>query len=168
MFKTFSLTTALMLLTGLSNPALAVDQLAVGLGYFNVLQQGHTNESAALMLEYRGDYIWNGLRPAIGITSTTHGGAYGTLGLYYDWNFYDRFYISPNFAVGAYAHGGSADLGHAVEFRSGLELGYEFADAQRLAVDFYHISNAGLGTKNPGVEVLQLNYSIPLNWWSNK
>lgn len=162
MLRILSLTATLILLIGAWIPVHATDYLTVGAGYFNVLDQDHTDAAGSFMVEYRGEYVWGGLRPAIGFSTTSHGSAYGYAGGYYDWNFYDRLYVSPNFMAGAYAQGGGADLGHAIEFRSGLELGYEFEDTQRVSVAFNHTSNASLGDKNPGVEILTFNYSIPL------
>ena len=58
-------------------------------------------------------------------------------------------------------------LGHPVEFKSGLDFMYRFRNDVRVGAGLYHISNAALGdhpshgTRNPGVEVLMLKYQIP-------
>ena len=51
-----------------------------------------------------------------------------------------------------YGEGDGKDLGHAIEFRSGIEVAYRFDDYSRLGLSFTHISNAGLDERNPGVE----------------
>ena len=50
-----------------------------------------------------------------------------------------------------------------VEFRSQVELGYQFENQSRLSLAFSHISNAELGDDNPGTEVLNLYYHLPLD-----
>ena len=94
--------------------------------------------------------------------ATSDGGAYGYGGISFDLFFGRRIVLTPSFAAGYYHEGNGRDLGHEVEFRSGVELAYRFDDRTRLGVLFYHLSNAGLGDHNPGTEVLSLSYSIPL------
>jgi lipid A 3-O-deacylase len=159
MLKILSLTSAFTLLLGVWFPAGATDYITIGLGYFDLVDG--ESEAAQFSAEYRGEYVWGGLRPIVGISTQNDGGVYAYAGGQYDWNFYDRFYLIPNFVAGAYAQGDSKDLGHAIEFRSGIELDYEFENAHRVGVAFNHISNASIGTKNPGAETLLMNYSIP-------
>ncbi len=62
-------------------------------------------------------------------------------------------------SAGYYDSGDAAfDLGHELEFKSRLFLGYELdADAQ-LRLEVGHISNADLDEKNPGADYLLLNW----------
>ena len=55
---------------------------------------------------------------------------------------------------------GDGDLGHVVEFRSSLELSVAPDRMVRVGLGFSHISNAHLGTRNPGVEVLTLRVAF--------
>jgi hypothetical protein len=71
--------------------------------------------------------------------------------------------LTPSFGAGLYADGGGKELGHAVEFRSQIEIAYRFDNRARLGLAFSHISNASIGDKNPGVEVLNVYYSLPLD-----
>ena len=84
-------------------------------------------------------------------------------GILMDISFGRRVVATPSFAPGYYARGSGYNLGHAIEFRSQFELAYRFDDRSRLGVSFGHMSNAGIGDKNPGTESLMLNYSIPLS-----
>ncbi|WP_157879134.1 acyloxyacyl hydrolase [Pararhodospirillum photometricum] len=68
----------------------------------------------------------------------------------------------PNTALGYYQRGGGRDLGYPLEFRSGLEIGWRFDGGMRAGVAMHHLSNANIGDRNPGVEELSLNLSIPL------
>ena len=47
------------------------------------------------------------------------------------------------------------------EFRTGAEFDYRFDDLNRLGVGMYHISNAGIGQKNPGVELVTVILTMP-------
>jgi lipid A 3-O-deacylase len=139
----------------------AAEHLTVGAGAFNVFD----NATAQFSGEYRGEYLWQGLRPMLGVSVDLKGGAYGYGGVNYDLTLGDSWVLTPNFAVGAYHEGGSKDLGHTLNFRSGLELDYKLADDAHLGATFNHISNAGLGNKNPGAESLMLVYSHPISLW---
>lgn len=84
-------------------------------------------------------------------------------GLLYNWHVTDRFFITPSFGAGIYANHDGTELGSAVEFRSGVDIGYNFKEAGRLSIGGWHISNAGLGNINPGTELIAVRYSIPLS-----
>jgi lipid A 3-O-deacylase len=71
-----------------------------------------------------------------------------------------RFMVLPNFAVGGYHNGGEKDLGGALEFRSGIEVGYWIFNKLMTGIAFHHISNASLYKKNPGTETLSLIISL--------
>ncbi|NKB19827.1 MAG: hypothetical protein GKS01_04700 [Alphaproteobacteria bacterium] len=71
--------------------------------------------------------------------------------------------MTPSFAVGAYDDSKGKDLGHTIEFRSGVELAWRFDNQMRLGLTLYHLSNAGIGDRNPGTEVLSLGLSVPLD-----
>lgn len=101
-------------------------------------------------------------RPLVGLMATAEGSFYAYLGLNFDLLFFDHLLFAPGFAAGYYAQGGGKNLGYPIEFRSGVELAWQFYDWHRLGVHFYHLSNASLGRKNPGEESLVLFYDIPL------
>ena len=60
-----------------------------------------------------------------------------------------------------YDAGDGKKLGHDIEFRTTIEISYELNNKNRIGLSFGHISNAGLGDNNPGVEILSLSYQIP-------
>jgi len=74
----------------------------------------------------------------------------------------NKVVVSPNFAIGYYNKGHGKDLGYSIEFRTGVEVGWRFKNACRLTLHFYHLSNASLSSRNPGVECLDLCFGIPL------
>lgn len=145
----------------LSTPALAQggDLLSVYGGQFEISDD--TNDSTMLGAEYRFADQFNGLRPVVGGFVNGDSGAYGYAGAYWDLPLgTEPFIISPGFAVGGYHSGASKDLGLGLEFRSTLEVAYQFDSGDRLGVAISHLSNAGIGDSNPGTETLQAVYSF--------
>jgi opacity protein-like surface antigen len=159
------LLTSAMLAAALSAAAPAQaeggDRLLIGAGYYDIMD----NEDAFDMrAEWRGgdDFAW-GIAPFVGAEATSDGALYGLAGLYRDFAIAPQWYITPSFGAGLYHDGDGKDLGHTVEFRSQIELGYEFESMHRMSVGFGHISNASLGDRNPGTEILNLYYHMPWN-----
>jgi hypothetical protein len=67
---------------------------------------------------------------------------------------------SPSVAAGVYEPGSGLDLGHSLEFRSALLLELPVSSRIRVSAVFFHLSNAGLGTRNPGMEGAGLGLSF--------
>lgn len=161
----FATLACLALFTTAAHADSIADQQAYLTGYagvFNVTDSGGTT-SGQFGMEYRFEAIEWGIRPMVGANVDWDGGAYGYAGLNWDIEVFDQFYLIPNFAVGLYHDGGSKDLGGPIEFRSGLELAYQFDNAHRLGVVYNHVSNASIYDKNPGAEAALVTYSIPLS-----
>lgn len=133
-------------------------------GYFDVTQ----DDDSALQvgIEYRYDDVYYGLRPGVGINVSDDSAVYGYGGLFWDINLTDNWIFTPNFVAGLFEDGSGKDLGHTIQFRSGLELSYQFPNKNKLGVAFNHISNASLGERNPGAETLLVIYQHPINWFS--
>jgi hypothetical protein len=118
--------------------------------------------------EFRLEYVFPdtdnvGLfTPFIGLSSTVEGATYGYAGIGLDLYFDDKVILTPNFAAGIYGNGDGKDLGHAIEFRSGFNLMLSLRDNSRVGFSFHHVSNAGLGERNPGEESLLFIYSVPI------
>ncbi len=134
--------------------------VSLGLGYYDINRQ--TNEAVDFRLEYRhGEKLWI-FKPWVGIEGTSDGAVYGAGGILVDVFFGRRVVVTGSFGAGYYEEGGGKDLGHEIEFRSQIEIAYRFDDRSRLGLAFSHISNASIGDSNPGVEILNVYYSIPL------
>ena len=105
------------------------------------------------------------IKPLLGFLGTTENAFYGYFGLSTDLYFFDCkcFLLSPSLAVGAYEDGDQIRLGHTLEFRSGGDISYRFRNNVRVGVGIFHISNAGLGYRNPGSEQIIFKYHIPFN-----
>ncbi len=132
-----------------------------GVGWFDIAQQD--DEAVDFRLEYRHgeDFLW--LKPWAGIEATTDGSVWGGIGVLMDITFFDTVVLTGSVAPGLYEDGGGKDLGSVFEIRSQVELGYQFDNKSRLAVSFSHTSNASVADDNPGVEVLNLYYHLPLD-----
>ena len=63
---------------------------------------------------------------------------------------------------GLYFPNGGFDLGGPIEFRSGIEIGFEDRRGWRYGLSYDHRSNTGLFyDENPGIETLQVRVSVP-------
>ncbi|MFZ4124874.1 MAG: acyloxyacyl hydrolase [Rickettsiales bacterium] len=148
------------------NPAVGLvntDYLRVGLGRTQIFDNKKPN-ATSFHIEYNYLPIYMGLRPIAGFFVDTDGALYGYAG--FNWDFYltDSILFTPTASVGAYSQGDGMDLGHGLEFRTGIELAYELESKSRVGLQLTHLSNASIGHKNPGTEILQVNYAYPLGW----
>ena len=66
--------------------------------------------------------------------------------------------ITPSFAPGYYNYGDGKDLGHPLEFKSEVQMSLDLSDSTHLGISYNHISNASLGTKNPGANSYMFNF----------
>lgn len=134
--------------------------LSLGAGIWNVFPgKDHMTQ---YQLEYKWSACWKGVQPFASFLVTDRGSLYFCLGACYDIFLGSRFVLTPSFAPGLYIKNGGKDLGYPLEFRSSIALSYQFCNCNRFGVQFYHISNASLGDKNPGTECLVFFYGIAL------
>jgi lipid A 3-O-deacylase len=153
---------AALLSLSLTGPALATDYLSLNAGAFNALRSSQ-DQDFQFGAEYRFEEWRYGLHPIIGAFGTSESAAYVYAGL--NWNVTllpNQLYLVPNFAVGAYKEGDGKQLGGALEFRSGIEIDYQFPNQHQIGIALNHISNASLYDRNPGEESILLIYSIPV------
>jgi lipid A 3-O-deacylase len=134
--------------------------LSFGAGAFDVL---HNFTAGEFRGEYRfGQKLWV-FKPFLGLMGTTDRAFYGYGGFLVDIYIGNRWVVMPNAAFGYYDKGNGKDLGAHPEFRTGAEFAYRFDDRSRLGFTFHHISNAGIGKKNPGEEEMALVFSLPFD-----
>jgi len=122
-------------------------------------------------MQYRSDLkLWI-FQPMIGFMHNSNSSNDIYAGISLDVFFGNRIVFRPSFAFSYYNRNGGENLGYPLEFRSGAELAYRFDDRSRLGVELYHMSNAHLGTTNPGEESINLVYSLPTTkireWFGN-
>ena len=108
------------------------------------------------------------LKPFIGIEATTDSAFYFLGGIYLEDNLgklligkENKWNFTPSFGLGYYDDGNGKKLGNKLEFRTTLELSYQLNNDDRIGFSLGHISNANIGNKNPGVEIISLSYQKP-------
>ena len=69
-----------------------------------------------------------------------------------------RINFIPSFTPGLYSKGDGKDLGHILEFKSELQISLDFVGNSQLGFSYNHLSNASLGTKNPGANSYMFNF----------
>ena len=128
--------------------------LTIGAGSFDM---NGDDTTGTVSLEYtHGKRLFWEFKPMAGLMATLEGSIYLYGGVAVDIFLGQRFVLTPSFAPGLYIEGGGKDLGHVVEFRSGLELSYRFENRARLGLEVYHLSNARMDQHNPGANALIL------------
>lgn len=145
-----------------ASPAFATDYLTGYVGAYDISQGD--DRATEFGAEYRYKDVYYGLRPLVGIMATTDSAVYGYAGAQWDIALSRSVILSPSFTAGAYNDGDGKDLGYWLEFKSGIELAYQFENQSRVGVAFNHMSNASLGNDNPGTENLVVTYSHPIGW----
>ncbi|OLD65812.1 MAG: hypothetical protein AUI52_06170 [Acidobacteria bacterium 13_1_40CM_2_68_10] len=132
---------------------------SIGVGTFNM---GHSHSSGGFGLEYRLESrTWRPresgrfcLIPTFGITGTSKEAFFAYAGFRTDLDLTRRWRLTPGFAVGAYDRNGDIDLGGPIEFRSSLDVSSALRNGMRIGVTLYHVSNARLYDRNPGINAL--------------
>ena len=150
-----------------------------GLGIYDIKFDGsEKNQATDFRYEYRSDNSlldigpkednFFFLKPFFGIEFTNDSASYFLTGIYIEDNLGELFegnksklFFTPSFGAGIYDDGSGKKLGNDIQFRTSLELSYELKNKNRIGISFSHISNANLGNKNPGVEILSFSYHIP-------
>jgi len=98
------------------------------------------------------------LIPSIGYKWSDKGFQYIYTDLRYPFYLAAKWTFSINSGVGFYDHGEYIDLGHTIEFRSGIEFNYAISNKQKIGLTLNHYSNSRLAKRNPGTESIALLY----------
>ena len=167
-----------ILLICLSNSGSTKGTNVFGLGIYDVKFDGsEQNQAMDFRYEYRSDKSlldigpeednFFFLKPFFGLEFTNDSASYFLTGIYFEDNLGELFdgdksklFFTPSFGAGIYDDGSGKKLGNDLQFRTSLEVSYELQNKNRIGISFSHISNANLGDKNPGVEVLSFSYHI--------
>ena len=175
MFKIFFFILTLLL----SSTAISKGINVFGVGIFDIKFDGsEKNQATDFRFEYRSDQPlldigpeednFFFLKPFFGFEYTSDSASYFLTGIYFDDNLGElfegkksKFNFTPSFGAGIYNDGSGKKLGNDLQFRTSFEVSYELKNKNRIGVSLSHISNANLGDKNPGVEILSFSYQIP-------
>lgn len=176
MLRSFIMALAIALLSFAPAHAATVphdpDLLSVSVGYWDFEKQ-EVRQAADFRLEYRWGYnifpaSWAPyvqMHPFAGLEATTQDMFFGLGGFAFDFPIGNRVYITWSEGVGAVVNEGEQPfpLGSVIEFRSQAELGVKFDNQMRLGGSVSHISNAGIGGRNPGAEIASLYLHLPVS-----
>ena len=66
--------------------------------------------------------------------------------------------FTPSFSPGYYTTGDGKDLGSPLEFKTEVQLSLELLPGSKLGYSYNHVSNGGLGDKNPGANSYMFNF----------
>jgi len=150
-----------------------------GLGIYDVKFDGSTSNNATdIRYERRFDNTlidigpekdnFFYLKPFAGVEYTSDSAFYLISGIYLEDNIGDlitgkdnNWNFTPSFGVGYYDNGNGKKLGSKIEFRTTLEFSYQLSNKDRIGISFGHISNANIGDKNPGAEIISISYQKP-------
>ena len=66
--------------------------------------------------------------------------------------------LTPSFTPGYYNEGNGKDLGHALEFKSEVQISFDLGSSTNFGMSYNHVSNASLGDKNPGANSYTFNF----------
>ncbi|MFM7673538.1 MAG: acyloxyacyl hydrolase [Candidatus Fonsibacter sp.] len=98
------------------------------------------------------------VKPVAGFFATEKSSVYGFTGVKIDYQLFDNLLtITPSFTPGLYHKGDGKDLGHTVEFKSQVRAGLNFSKDSFIGAAYNHLSNASLGSKNPGANSYTIN-----------
>lgn len=132
----------------------------LGLSYGNVMFQ-EENISEEVFLRYDVPVTYGPFQPTMGLSGTMDGDLWAGAGAAWTAHLnqaYLQLYLMP----GLWAQGNGPDLGSVVEFRSGVEVGWEARNGIRYGLTYDHRSNADLSSTNPGMETFQFKISFPI------
>jgi len=150
-----------------------------GLGIYDIKLDGSKkNQATDFRYEYRSDNSlldigpkednFFFLKPFFGLEFTGDSASYFLAGIYFEDNLGElleskknKFFFTPSFGAGIYDNGSGKKMGNDLQFRTSFEVSYELKNKNRIGVSISHISNANLGDKNPGAEILSFSYQVP-------
>ena len=104
---------------------------------------------------YRNTFLGN-LSPITGAMFTADNATYIYTGIQAQYKL-GSFNLTPSFSPGYYNQGNGKDLGHALEFKSEIQLSLDLPKESQFGFSYNHLSNASLGDKNPGANSYMFN-----------
>ena len=111
----------------------------------------HQNEDL-----YRDTFLGN-LSPITGALITADNASYFYTGVQANYTI-GSLNFTPSFTPGYYNKGNGKDLGHALEFKSEVQLSLDLPKESQFGFSYNHLSNASLGDKNPGANSYMFNF----------
>ena len=111
----------------------------------------HSNEDL-----FRDTFLGK-LSPITGFMMTADSATYFYTGVQAEYKI-GKLNLIPSFTPGLYSMGDGKDLGHALEFKSEVQLSLDLPKDSQFGFSYNHLSNASLGDKNPGANSYMFNF----------
>lgn len=158
--------TGLVLSAASLSASQSLDQLSIYCGAFDFMRERHCTFELGIEYKFypnwRSPFDFLAFRPLLGIMANLQMSTFLYGGINFDLFPADHLVVAPGFSAGWYNMADGKNLGYPIEFRTSVAISWQWDDQSRLGFCFYHLSNAGLGTKNPGSESIVLIYDIPI------
>ena len=122
----------------------------------------HKQKAGLFGIQHQSEELWR--KSFLGKLSPITGGFFTEKNAFYFYTGAQAEYdlgfitITPSFAPGYYNYGKGKDLGFPIEFKSEVQISLNFSDNTQFGMSYNHISNASLGSKNPGANSYMLNF----------
>ena len=122
----------------------------------------HKQKSGLIGLEHQNEELFREsflgrLSPITGGFLTENNAFYLYTGAQAEYDL-GMFTITPSFAPGYYSSGDGKVLGHSLEFKSEIQMSLDLSNSTQFGMSYNHISNASLGSKNPGANSYMFNF----------
>ena len=135
-------------------------ELSVFTGMFDFSDDGKRSTLIGIQhlnKDLNRDTILGNLSPITGAMITADNAAYFYTGVQANYKI-GALSLTPSFTPGYYNEGNGKDLGHALEFKSEIQLSLELPLDSQIGFSYNHLSNASLGDKNPGANSYMFNF----------
>ena len=103
------------------------------------------------------DSVLGEISPVTGFFLTENQAAYLYTGIQAHYNLGDLDF-TPSFTPGLYHEGDGKDLGHVIEFKTEVQFSINTSADTKFGFSYNHVSNASLGSKNPGANSYIFNF----------
>ena len=152
----------MLLISSIAKSGEGNSDISLYTGTFDILDKEGDEQTSLFGIEHKNQNLfrdtWVGkFSPTTGAFVTGKDSVYLYSGIEADYNL-GPISISPSFAPGYYNYGNGKDLGYPLEFKSEVQLTLDLTKTSHLGVSYNHISNASLGTKNPGANSYMFNF----------
>lgn len=74
----------------------------------------------------------------------------------------ESFSFTPSIGAGLQPSTDAAEPGLTMEFRSGAEFSYQFANDWKVGAAYFHVAEGGFGGSQPGSNVLSFSFTVPI------
>jgi len=102
--------------------------------------------------------FFGNLQPITGIMVSPDYQGYVYTGLQLNRKIGDNFTLTPSFTPGLYSRGKGKPLYHILQFKSEIQISWETKNNNTFGFSFNHMSNAGIGDRNPGANNYMFNF----------